>query len=136
MAKKQSYQTYLSPVLIVVFLLVGIVLGVLYQNKKEGNKLQQPAAVIKILNSDVVPSIVSYGKVTNIDGRKITMAFNEDLITIKVRDDASIYNIASQAGQSKMDFSQIKVGDMLNVKIDIDSDGNFEGYSIINFSNK
>ncbi len=94
--------------------------------------------VVKILRSDVVPSIVSYGKVTSIDGRKITMSFNNDSITIIINDDAIISSLVGSqdysAGQNVSDISKIKVGDVLNISLIVDESGNFHGDSVINFS--
>jgi len=117
---------------------MGLLLGMFWQKYRDDFKLEKAQSVFKILSSDVVPSIVSYGTVTNIDGRKITMAFNNDLITVKIKDSAAIYNLVGDNGndQSKADFNQIKIGDSLNVTVDVNTDGTFEGESVINFSQR
>jgi len=134
---KQSY-----PILLIClalgFLIAGSALGVFVQSQKDAPQLKKLESLLKTLNSEVVPSIISYGKVTGIDGRKITMAFNDDLITVKIKDNASIYNLNGadtvDVNQSQINLSQIKVGDMLNVTVTVDADGNFEGDEVINFS--
>jgi preprotein translocase subunit YajC len=126
--------------LAVIFLAIGILLGIFFQYQISNSRLQKAQGVIKILNSEVVPSIISYGKVTNIDGKKITLAFNQDLITITIKDDALIRilsdSTAKNADSAKSEINQIKVGDMLNVKTSVDSTGNFEGEEVIDFSQK
>jgi len=125
--------------IIILFLLVLLVVfWLFYSNQKNSIRLEKMENLISILRSDVVPSIVSYGKVTNIDGRKITMSFNNDFITIIINDDAMISSLAGNqdydAGQNTSDISQIKVGDVLNVSLTVDESGNFHGDSVINFS--
>jgi hypothetical protein len=122
--------------LVLLFLIVGIILGIFYQNKKDIFKIEKTEAILKILNSEVVPSIVSYGIITEIKDREITMIFNEDPITIKIKDDASIHSVGKSAGESlsQLDFSQIKIGDVLNAEIKVNSAGTFESNSVIVFS--
>jgi hypothetical protein len=117
-------------------LFIGYLLGVAsyeYKNRAQESKLEN---IVAALDSDVVPSIVSYGKVVSINGREIVMAFNEDRIKIKVRDDAKIHALSGRLNgdQAPFDFNQIKVGDMLNVDVSVDPDGNFVGNSVIDFA--
>jgi len=138
MKKEKLNFNYRIIALAIVFLIIGIILGIFYQSQKINQQLQKVEGTLKILNSEVVPSIVSYGKVTNIDGRKITMAFNDDSITIKIKDDALIRFLSSSNNKNvnpkEVGIDQIKVGDMVNVKTVIDTEGSFEGTSVIDFS--
>ncbi len=114
----------------ILFLIVGFLFGKIYQIQKGNFQLEY---LISSLNSDVIPSIISYGKVTEINGRNITIAFNDSLIVVYVKEDIPIYKINGR--QEEINFEQIKVGDELNVelKINIESE-NFEAESVINFS--
>jgi hypothetical protein len=122
--------------LALILLFVGYLLGVAsyeYKNRAKELKLKN---VITTLGSDVVPSIISYGKVVSINGREIVMAFNEDKIRIKVKDDAKIHMLSGKLNgdQTPFDFNQIKVGDMLNIDVSVDHGGNFIGNSVIDFT--
>jgi len=136
--KQNLYFISLLVVLALGFLALGIAIGISWQDKKISLKTEKAENILKILNSEVVPSIVSYGIVSSINDREVTMVFNEDPITIKVKNGASIYNVGENGGKNlnQSDFSQIKVGDVLNAKITVDSNGIFESNSIIVFSDK
>jgi hypothetical protein len=129
MDKKQLY--FIFGCACVLLLIIGCLFGVLYQ--KKNSEILQLKNLLGSLNSDVVPSIVSYGKVTEINGRNITISFNDNLIVIYVREDTPIYKMND--GQKEINFDEIKVGDELNVKIRINPDEeSFESESIIDFN--
>jgi hypothetical protein len=145
MAKKQVIDKQnLNPILVLaglvlIFLIIGFACGVFYSNQSKridkSGKLENTDSILKTLNSEVVPSIISYGMVTSINNREITMVFNKDPITIKVKEDASIRNMGenNDKSSSQSDLNQIKVGDTLNAEIKINTDGVFESNSIIVF---
>lgn len=131
--QNRLYVVIIGSALILLF--IGYLLGAAsyeYKNRAQESKLKN---IVMALESDVVPSIVSYGKVVSINGREIVMAFNEDKIRIKIRDDAKIHALSGKLNgdQAPFDFNQIKVGDMLNVDVSVDHDGNFVGNSVIDF---
>ena len=136
MEKKQIITISLLIVCGLALFIVGDIVGMSYQNKKIDSATANLSNVFKILSSEVVPSIVSYGEVVKIDNRNITLSFNGDEITVEVIDGASIYGLGSDvgAGQYKMNFNQIKMGDYLNIVLNVDSNGNFTGDSVIDFS--
>lgn len=120
----------------IVFLVIGSLFGMSFYKQRAEAQLQKFKNALEVLGSEVVPSVVSYGKVISINGRDVTMAFNEDTITIKIKDDAKIYVLESGSASGNREpygFSDIKVGDMLKVDISIDSSGNFVGDSVIDF---
>lgn len=125
-------------IIILIALLLLSVFGLFYSNQKNIIRVEKMENAVKILRSDVVPSIVSYGKVTSIDGRKITMSFNSDSITIFINEDAMISSLTGSqdytADQIVSDVNQIKVGDTLNVTLTVDESGYFYGDSVIIFS--
>jgi len=125
-------------IIIFILLLLSAIFGLFYNNQKNSILAKKMENAVNILRSDVVPSIVSYGKVTSIEGRKITMSFNNDSITIIINEDAIISSLIGNQnyteGQAVSDMSRIKVGDMLNVSLTVDENGYFYGDSVINFS--
>jgi len=135
MNKQQSLYLILLLVLALGILSAGGVFGILYQKQKDRPQIKKMETSLKILGSEVVPSIISYGRVTNITGRQITLAFNSDLITVNIRDDAPVYTFTSTGSsnmtQSEVSLNQIKAGDTLNISINVGSDGTFEGNSVI-----
>lgn len=138
MKKKKTYIILWLIVLGAFFLVIGITFGIYYKSQKNDIQQQKMKDAFKVLSSEVVPSIVSYGKVTNIEGRKVTMAFNNDLITILIKEDAMISSLIGNGNpdvnQEKSDINKIKVGDMLNITVTVDENGEFQGDSVINFS--
>ena len=120
----------------IVLLFIGYLFGMSIYSQKNQTQELKFKNIISALTSDVVPSIVSYGKVVSIDGRELVIAFNEAQIRVKVKDGARVHLLSGQidGDQSPFDFSQIKVGDMLNVDLSIDQDGNFIGDSLIDFA--
>ena len=119
--------------------------GVMYQIQQDApqdapqiERLQKAEASAKILSSKVIFSINAHGKVLNIDGRNITLESNEEVLTIKLKDNAKILSAPSVNNVSNLikhniDFKEIKEGDTLSINIKILSDGTIEGQSVIIF---
>ena len=119
--------------------------GVMYQIQRDApqdapqiERLQKAEASAKILSSKVIFSINAHGKVLNIDGRNITLESNEEVLTIKLKDNAKILSAPSVNNVSNLikhniDFKEIKEGDTLSINIKILSDGTIEGQSVIIF---
>lgn len=122
--------------------------GVLYQKQKDptqkeilpSEKDQKTESAIKALSSKVVPSIVSYGEVANIEGRNITLNYGGDSLIVRVKDDAQIFSFAQTAPlkkgdiaattRQKVEFEKIKKGDNLNIIIKLLPDGQLEGQMV------
>ena len=124
----------LAAVAIIIFL-IGGGLGAFYQNQNNFQKL----LAIKQLSSKVVPSIVAYGKVSKIQGKNITLNFSGDSLTVLITDTAQIYSFASPANanttqsnsQQKINFSDIKVGDSLNIGLRVSPAGVLSGTAVM-----
>jgi preprotein translocase subunit YajC len=132
-------QRQISILAALAILLLGLLSGIFFFRQEAILQSQKMANILGTLNSQVVPTIISYGTVTAINGKEITIAFNSDLITIKMKDDAPVhllYGNASEAEQQNKSLEAVSVGDMLKVDIIVNADGSFEGKSIINFSKK
>ena len=138
----------LSVIAGVVIFVLGGGLGVFYQTQKGllqtekvQTKVQTMETVIKSLSSKVIPSIIAYGEVTNIEGRNITLSYGGESLTIKIKDDSQIFSFVKTASlkkgepavtsQQKVDFKTIKKGDNLNISVKLLPDGQLESQSVI-----
>jgi len=130
---------------IMVFLagiLVGITAIIFY---KDGNANQQVLEensqaenIVKILSSDLVPSITVYGQIADIQGRNIILSLPDDTMTILVKDEAKISTIKISAdgltsNNVEVDFSSIKRDDNVSVNTKLLSDGSLEGTAVFIF---
>jgi glucose uptake protein GlcU len=116
-----------------IILIMGFLFGSFYQKEKSVYRFENLENLLATLNSDVVPSIVSFGKVKEIDGKKIIVSFNDSVITIEVNENTSIYKMDN--GQKEINFDEILVGDELSAKIKINSEKEFfEAESIVFFN--
>ncbi len=122
----------------VVIFVLGGGLGISYQAQKSGTSGSSNSdAVVKTLSSKVVPSIIAYGEVTNIQGKNITLSYGSDSIIIPVNDDSQIFSFGQSADtktppvQKKVTFAEIKKGDSLNVNLKLLSDGTIQGTSVV-----
>jgi len=123
-------------------LVVGVIIGIIVQMKiyapKEA-KLQTYEYAVKSLSSKIIPSIMAYGQVEKIEGRKVTMSYNKETLEVPFKDSAVIYTFNPPTATSKTDkptqvkvsFSEIKVGDNLSVTIKLLSDGVISGESAV-----
>lgn len=124
---------------LVILLLIGILLlsvgagiGVIYQIQKDGPLV----SAAKSLSSEIIASIAAYGEVADIDGRKITLSFMDENLTISVSEEAIVYSFKQQgaeanAKQNLADFSDIKKGDFINISVKLSSDGKLEGNNVV-----
>jgi len=94
--------------------------------------------LVKTLNTTpVISDIVATGNITNISGRKITVKEGEKSLTIPIRKDAEIYSFVSQGATSqgstpsKISFSELKVGDYINIYLNVLTNGEIEGARVI-----
>lgn len=122
----------------VVTFVVGAGLGIFYQSQIDAPQLANFTAikaVFKNLSSKAVPSILAYGQVTNIEGRNLTLSYSGDSVSIAISDSANINSFVKDSNgvpsQQKIDFSQIKNGDTLNISVKILPNGQLEGQSVI-----
>lgn len=123
-----------------IILIIGAALGMVYQAQKGSTSLfpsSDSSAVVKTLSSKVIASIIAYGTVSDIQGKNITLSYNSDSVTIAIADTAEIYSFSQASGsntaptQTKTEFSQIKKGDSLNITLNLLSDGQLKGTSVI-----
>lgn len=132
----------------IIFILGGGT-GIFYQTQKYApqiEKLQILETTAKALSSPVVFDITALGKVTNIDGRNITLNRNNQELTIKIKEDAKITSAFKSAvpGENRFSvvekpdtFENIKKGDGLRINIKVLENGKLEGdvVTIISYLN-
>jgi hypothetical protein len=94
-------------------------------------------ATVKALSSKLVVSSIVQGNVTKISGKILTLSDGTDTINISVGDTAQIYSFAppttagKPAAPTKINFSALKVGDQLNVNIQVSASGDVQGISVL-----
>jgi len=120
--------------IIVLSLVVGCVIGVVYQQQKDSSQIQQTATTIGNLSSKVVSAVVTYGEITNIDSnRNIILNYKGDTMTIAIEDGAKIYAYENSV-KKEVQFQNIKVGDLVNIATTVSVDGQFKGNMVVIFS--
>jgi hypothetical protein len=122
----------------VIIFVIGGGLGIAYQAQKGvTGGAANAQAVVKTLSSKVVPSIIAYGTVSDIQGKTITLAYGTDSIKVPVTDGAQVFTFTQSTDpkvaptQTKTDFSKIKKGDSLNVSLKLLPTGELQGVSVI-----
>lgn len=129
-------------VIAVVGVIVGLGLGMMLQKQADAPKVSKFAAyetAVKALSSKAVPSIIAYGQVSNIEGRKVTLNYSGETLVVDVAQNANVYALTPAAGakaptapvQRKALFTEVKKGDNLNITLKLSSDGKIEGQSVI-----
>lgn len=129
-------------IIAVIAVVVGIVLGMSLQSKMDAPKIsngQTYETAVKSLSSKVIPSIIAYGQVSKIEGRNITLSYNNEALTIAIAENANIYSFEAPASgskttqptQKKVAFAEIKKGDSLNITVKLSADGKISGQSVI-----
>ena len=122
--------------------ITGTALGILFQSQKGSLQFKNVVETVRALSSKAVPSISAFGQVVKIDGKDITLIYNEESITVAIREDAQIYSFANPNGAAKgsalsagqqtiVPFENIKIGDQLSISLKVLPDGQFEGQSVI-----
>jgi hypothetical protein len=134
---------FLSVVVLLIVFVLGAGAGVFYQtqqNVSQSNTNQIMPPVISQLHSKVIRAVSASGKVTSIFGKTIALTNAGENLTIKVNDNAQIYSYVPAstskngttipAGQKKLAFSDIKIGDNLSLDLRILPDNTLECTSI------
>ena len=134
-------------VIIIVLIIVGLGLvtaayftGVSSGILKNRPEIQKAEKVVKMLSSKTITLIDSFGKVTKISDRTITLTQNGESLDINIEKDAPVYLYLASASaeimaattpkQSMSEFKNIKVGDNLNITMKVSPDGQIGGISV------
>ena len=128
-------------IIFILVVLFAFVAGVSFQMKKDSPKLetgQKNEITLQKLSSKLIHSIDAYGQVKNISGRDVTLSSGTDNLTVRISNDAKIlFYIApegsKQSSTQKAGFEDIKKDFMVNININILSDGSLESSSVIIF---
>ena len=128
----EKKQLVILIIAVIVAFVIGGGLGVALQS--QGTQATKVEAV-NSLASKVVTSMVAYGKVENIAGRNIALSNVGDNLTILMADNAQVYSFTTpKTGspvQQTVSFSNIKVGDNVNIAIKLLPTGKMQGASVV-----
>jgi hypothetical protein len=126
-------------IIILIVFFAGVGVGILQYNFFGGQNAKMLSAV-KVLSSQMVPTISAYGQVAEINGKIITISFSEETLSVPIRDDAKISSVGgfnqvpgsvvSVASQPSVDFNSIKKGDNVTINMRLLSDGTLEGTAV------
>ncbi len=148
---------------ILIFVL-GLGIGILYQSQKNVPQVQvqgqdqkvadavsalnAKVASLKSLTSPVILSISAYGKITNINGRNVTITRGKDAMVLALKSDANISSVAFAApgplpsGSKKpaspaptptvkqLSLQDLKVGNDVTARVRVLASGQIEGLSV------
>jgi len=129
---------------VLVSLVLGAGLGIFYQMQKDSPKIQageKMSETIKNLSSGMVPSIVAYGEVSAINGKNITLGYSGKSMQIEISKTAKIYSAVPNTETKTtalptVKFSDIKIGDRLNITMTVSQEGQLQGQSVIIIGSK
>jgi hypothetical protein len=127
----------------IIILFAGFYIGTLVSSptaQKTATIIQKDTrlqATIKALSSKLVVSSIAQGNVTKISGNTLTLSNGTDSADILISDNTSVFSIGAPVPGStkpaiptKVNFLNIKVGDLLNVNIQVSASGDIQGTSI------
>lgn len=127
-----------------IFLLVGglVLLGLGYiigQAQTESSQTKTPLS--SLIESKVTKglSTTALGEVIEISGRNITLSNEGDILTISIKEDATIARLAPPTETTEapqpvtregIELEEIKVGDQINILSQLKADGTLEGIEV------
>lgn len=126
---------FILAVLVVLLLIIGISLGLFWGSGKK-------AEMISSFSSKVISSMTAYGNIEKISGRIITLNNLDDSLNITVADNAQVYSfsapvtdpktkITKAPAQQSVKFESLKVGDKVNLAIELLPSGDLQATSIV-----
>ena len=130
-------------ILAVIIFAAGVWLGMIYQSKNDTAKIasaQKAQSAVKSLSSDLVSSMLVYGKVQLVGDNSVTITYLGKNLVIPVTSRTQIMGFKKPTGKfnpaaPELDaLSDIKIGDMVNVNLKLASDGSFSALYIVSFS--
>jgi len=132
MDKAKSITTLVTA--IILSFVLGSLAGVFYQKQKSDPQIKSSSNTIQKLSSKVVNAIVTYGTITSIDNdRNITLSYSDESMAVSVAQDAKVY-IYENNTRKEINFSDVKVGDSVNITAALDAAGNVVGNMIVIFT--
>ena len=140
MKKKEINILVLLIIIGLVIFAVGAALGIFYQFNKDNIQIQKSEEIsteIQNLSSDIVTAVAAYGKVVAINGNNVTLSYNGKSLTINIGENVPITSYAAPvngSAQQNLKFSDIKLGDNLNIALKISGDGKLIAQTVLIFS--
>lgn len=128
----------------IILLSIGFYSGLIY-TQRQMEKLQTKSSLSDLTSSRVISGLTTTasGEVTAIGNRNLTLYKDGSNLSIVITPGALIYGVSypgtttSETAQplerKEMKFSEIKVGDKVNVSCILKSDGTLEGTSVTVF---
>lgn len=125
----------LSVIALIVIFVLGGVFGMFLQAKNDALQIDKSQEALRALTSNAVASVVVYGKISNINGRTITVSFNGDTAVVKLSDNAAIssfegYRQGDNTPQN-INLSQVQEGQTVSISSKILVDGSLQGESLM-----
>lgn len=130
----------------ILLLAVGAFGGVLLERKVINPKFEKMDTIAEEINSKLIISMVAFGKVAKISDRTITLTYGTENLAIRIKEDAEILSFNAPVlndkgeqvspgvpGQKNAEFKDIKIGDNLNIRLNILPDGELVGVSVMVF---
>ena len=113
-----------------IIFIIGGGLGVILKTQQDAPKLndyQKTQTIIKSLTSKTVSVITFFGKITKISGNDIVLTNAGDSVIINISDKTNIISFVPATSKTKnnfagvtqqqIKFTQLKIGDTLNVNV-------------------
>ena len=121
-------------VAIIISFILGALAGMFYQKQISDPQIESTAGTIQKLSSKVVNAIVTYGTITSVDNnRNITLNYSDESMVVSITQDAKVY-IYENNTRKEINFSDVKVGDSVNITATLDAAGNVVGNMIVIFT--
>ena len=108
-----------------------------FQVQKDSPEIEKAANLVKVLTSEAVSSITIYGKVEKIEGRIVTVLFNQDKTVIELQESA-VVSLFPNFGEGDntpkvVELGDVQQGQTVSVRAKIADDGSLQGESLIVF---
>jgi len=130
--KKSPVIVYYIVAGICLFVIGGLV-GFFIDQQMNAPRVGVADNALKALTSKVIPSITAFGQVQGVLSRTVTLSYAGDTLDIKIADDAKVssVNIGGNGGQKDITLGDVKVGDFVNITLQVSQDGSITGTKIL-----
>lgn len=132
---KRATFSLISIIVLIAVFAVGAGIGMFAQGQKYSPQIDKAEKALKVLSSNVVPSAVVYGQISDINGRVVTVSFNGDTAVITLKDNAAVSSFSGFAAGDNtpkaINLTQVQKGQTVSISAKILSDGSLRGESLI-----
>lgn len=132
---------------ILVLLTVGYLLGVGKTTKKLAPQLVAGEKIYQLISSKVSLDLIARGKIEKIEKRDLFLDWEGEKLTVSLKEDAKIVDLPFPLGPEikgiiinlespylkEIDFKDLKVGDWVNVYLEVKREGTFKGKGVVRF---